>query len=184
MPLTKLDTKAALILIDLQKGIIGLPTAHVMSEVLGNAVQLVQAFRESGRPVVLVNVSGRAPGRTEAGPPKFVFPPDWTEFAPELQQQPNDYVVTKQRVGAFLGTSLDEYLRGQEVTQIIIAGVATSGGVEATARSAYDLGYNVVFAVDAMTDLSADAHRLSIELVFPRIGETDSTENLVKAVRG
>ncbi|MGC1672996.1 MAG: isochorismatase family protein, partial [Candidatus Acidiferrales bacterium] len=71
-----------------------------------------------------------APGRTDAG--KFnlaSFPPDWTELVPELQQQPGDHVVSKQRVGAFIGTGLDNYLRKRGVTQIFLTGVATSAGV-------------------------------------------------------
>jgi nicotinamidase-related amidase len=180
MTLTQLDTTAALIVIDLQKGIVGLPTVHPAGEIVGRAAQLARAFRDRGLPVVLVNVAGRAPGRTDAGAPKFSFPPDWTELVPELEQQPSDHIVTKQRVGAFIGTSLDEYLRQRGVTQVFVTGVATSAGVEATARSAYDYGYNVVLVVDAMTDRDADAHRLSIEKIFPRLGETDTTANVLK----
>ena len=180
MPLTKLDANAALIVIDLQKGIVGLPTVHPAGEILGRVAQLSRAFRERALPVVLVNVSGAAPGRTDAGIPKFSFPPDWTELAPELEQQPDDHKVTKQRWGAFIGTSLDEYLRQRGVTQVFFAGVATSIGVESTARSAYDHGYNVALVVDAMTDRDADAHRHSVEKIFPRLGETDTTTNVLK----
>lgn len=58
-----------------------------------------------------------------------------------------------------------------------MTGISTSAGVEATARSAYDLGYNVVLVVDAMTDRDADSHRHSVEKIFPRLGETDRTAN-------
>ena len=76
MPLTMLDPHAALIVIDLQKGIVGLPTVHPTAEIVGRAAQLARAFRKRGLPIVLVNVMGRAPGRTDAGSPKFSFPPD------------------------------------------------------------------------------------------------------------
>ncbi len=170
MPLTKLDTTVALVVIDLQKGIVGMPTVHPAGEIIGRVAQLARAFRQRGLPVVLVNVAGRAPGRTEAGIPKFSFPPDWAELVPELEQHPSDYTVTKQRWGAFLGTSLDDYLRKRGVTQIVLAGISTSIGVESTARSAYDLGYNVALAVDAMTDRDADAHRHSVENDFSPAG--------------
>ncbi len=183
MPLTTLDTHAALIVIDLQKGIIGLPTVHPAAEIVGRAAQLARAFRKRGLPVVLVNVTGRAPGRTDAGPPKFSFPPDWSELVPELERQPDDHLVSKQRVGAFIETSLDDFLRRRGVTQVFLTGIATSAGVEATARSAYDYGYNVVLVVDAMTDRDADAHRHSVEKIFPRLGETDTTENVLKLLR-
>jgi nicotinamidase-related amidase len=84
MPVTKLDTIPALIVIDLQKGIVGLPTVGPSGEIIDRAARLASAFRERGLPVVLVNVSGRAPGRTDAGAPRFSFPPDWTDLVTEL----------------------------------------------------------------------------------------------------
>jgi nicotinamidase-related amidase len=180
--LTQLDTTAALIVIDLQKGIVGLPTVPPASEIVSRSVQLARAFRERDLPVVLVNVSGRAPGRANAGAHSFSFPPDWTDLVPELEQQPSDYVITKQRPGAFIGTCLDETLRQRGVTQVFLTGIATGNGVEATARSAYDSGYNVVFAVDAMTDSDPDRHRYSVEKVFPRLGETDTTDAVLKVL--
>jgi nicotinamidase-related amidase len=183
MSLTQLDTTAALIVIDLQKGIVGIPTVHPASEIVDRSAQLVRAFRERGMAVVLVQVTGRAPGRTDAGVPKFSFPPDFAELVPELEQQPTDYVVNKQRWGAFIGTSLDDYLRQNGVTQIFLTGIATSAGVESTARSGYDLGYHVAFAVDAMTDRDRDAHRHSIEKIFPRLGETATTDNVLQRLR-
>jgi nicotinamidase-related amidase len=187
MPLTRLDPVAALVVIDLQKGIVGIPTVHPAGEIVGRAAQLIRAFRERKLPVVLVNVTGGAPGRTDAGPPKFARPADWAELVPELEQQPGDHLVTKQRWGAFLGTDLDNYLRQRSVTQIALAGIATSIGVESTARSAYDLGYNVALVVDAITDRDSDAHRNSVEKIFPRLGETAKAEDvlkLLKEVRG
>jgi nicotinamidase-related amidase len=183
MPLTKLDPTSALILIDLQKGVAGMPTVHPASEIISRAARLARAFRERALPVVLVNVSGPPPGRTDAGPPKFSFPPDWTDLVPELEQQPGDHLVTKQRWGAFLGTTLDDTLRRRSVTQVVLAGIATSSGVESTARSAYDLGYNLTLVVDAMTDRDAEAHRHSIEKIFPRLGETATTDDVLKLLR-
>jgi nicotinamidase-related amidase len=182
MPLTKLDTNTALVVIDLQKGIVGMPTVHPAGEIIGRATQLVRAFRERGLPIVLVNVTGAAPGRTDAGMPKFSFPADWTELVPELEQHPDDHLVSKQRWGAFLGTTLDDDLRRRGVTQIVLVGIATSIGVESTARSAYDLGYNVTLVVDAITDRNAEAHRHSIETIFPRLGETGTTADVLKMV--
>ena len=181
MPLTKLDDTSALVVIDLQKGIVGLPCAHPADEIVGRAAKLAGAFRGRGLPVVLVNVAGRAPGRTEV---QFNFTPpaDWTELVPELDRQPSDYTVTKQQIGAFYGTALEQILRRHGVTQVVLAGVATSSGVEATARNAYDHGYNVTLVVDAMTDLSADAHRHSVETIFPRLGETATTDDVIRSL--
>jgi nicotinamidase-related amidase len=182
MPLTQLEPHPALLVIDLQKGLAGLPVAHPFGQVVERSARLAQAFRRRSCPVVLVNVTGRAPGRTQAGAPKFNFPPDWTDLMPELDRQPSDYVISKQRVGAFIGTALDDLLRSRGVTQIFITGVATSAGVEATARSAYDLGYHVVFVADAMTDMSAEAHGYCLDRVFPKLGEIDTADHVAAAI--
>ena len=184
MPLTKLDTTAALIVIDLQKGIVGLPTVHPTTEIIDRSAKLARAFRQRGLPVVLVNVTAAAPGRTDVGPRNLSsLPADWTELVPELEQHPDDYIVSKQRVGAFIGTSLNETLRKRGVTQVFVTGIATSLGVESTARSAYDYGYNVVIVVDAVTDRDAEAHRHCVEKIFPRISETDTTDNVLKLLK-
>jgi nicotinamidase-related amidase len=182
MAITQRDSVAALAVIDLQKGVVGLPTAHPSSEIAARAGRLAQAFRERDLPVVIVDVAGRAPGRTSV---RFNFnpPADWRDLVPELDAQPGDYRVTKMNVGAFYGTGLELVLRRRAVTQIFLAGIATSSGVEATARAAYDQGYNVVTIIDAMTDLSADAHRHSVETVFPKIGETATTEEVLSVLR-
>jgi nicotinamidase-related amidase len=117
------NSTPALIVIDLQKGIIGLPTVHSTAGIVDRSAQLAPAFRERGLPVVLVNVTGAAPGRTDTARPRFSLPPDWTELVPELEQHPSDHIVSQQRVGAFIGTSLDEYLRQRGVTQVVLTGV-------------------------------------------------------------
>jgi nicotinamidase-related amidase len=96
-----------------------------------------------------------------------------------LNAQPNDLLVTKRTWGAFTNTDLEALLKALGVTQVVVAGVATSMGVESTARHAYELGFNVTLAVDAMTDLSLEAHDNSVTRIFPRLGETGSTREIV-----
>jgi len=179
MALTTLDEKTALIVIDLQKGIVGMPTVHPGTEIVKRAAALAEAFRRHRLPVILVNVDNLAPGRTEQAPNLRAFPADWTELIPELNRRPTDHAVTKRTWGAFTGTGLNEHLKGLGVTQIVIAGIATSAGVESTARQAHELGYNVALAVDAMTDRSAEAHANSVTRIFPRLGETGTTEEII-----
>jgi nicotinamidase-related amidase len=184
MPLTALDPAAALIVIDLQKGIVAMPTVHPTAEVVTRSAELASAFRARGLPVVLVNVTARAPGRTDTAWPRTAFPADWADLVPELDSQPGDLLISKQCVGAFTRTTLQDQLQQRGVTQVFIAGVATSFGVEATARSAFDYGYNVVLVTDAMTDRDADSHRHCVEKIFPRIGEIETTENVLKRLQG
>lgn len=179
MAITALDPKVALILIDLQKGIVAYPTAHPADKVVRHAGALADAFRRHALPVVLVNAMGGAPGRTEQVRAHGEFPADWAELVPELNQQPKDHGVTKRTWGAFTNTGLDDHLRKLGVTQVVIAGVATSIGVESTARQAHELGLNVTLAVDAMTDVSPEAHNHSITRIFPRLGETGTTWEII-----
>ena len=142
--------------------------------------KLLDAFRAHHLPVVLVNVAGRAPGRTEQGPRgNLAFAEGWTELLPQLNRQPGDIAVTKRSWGAFATTDLDHQLKARGVTQVVVTGVATSGGVEATARQAFEQGFNVIVAIDAVTDTREAAHRYSLENVLPRVGETGSIADIV-----
>jgi nicotinamidase-related amidase len=179
MALTTLDSQSALIIVDLQKGIVTLPSVHPMNEVLQRAGALAEAFRRRGLPVVLVNVSGGAPGRAEQTRARAHLPAGWADLVPELNQQPGDYLVTKHTWGAFTNTDLEVHLKKLNVTEVVIAGVATSIGVESTARQAHEHGFNVALAVDAMTDMNADAHANSITRIFPRLGETGTTAEII-----
>ena len=179
MGLTKLENNAALVVIDLQKGMLSAPTVHPLDEIVRNAANLAAAFRRQGHPVMLVNVAGGAPRRTEITRPVITRTPDWTDLVDELDVQPEDHLVTKMRWGAFYGTSLDAQLKELGVTQVVLAGVSTSAGVESTARSAHEHGYHVVLVKDAMTDRDAEAHRNSIERIFPKLGETTTTTEVL-----
>jgi nicotinamidase-related amidase len=187
MALTTLDPKTALVVIDLQNGILGIPTTPYSGpEVVARAVELADAFRGHGDLVVLVRVtlaadgSDAAPGRTEVSRGSFAMPPGWDVIVDGLAGHPEDIVVTKRNWSAFYGTDLDLQLRRRGVTQIVLAGIATSAGVESTARFAHEHGYHVTLATDAMADRSPLVHRNSIEQIFPRLGETGTTAEIIE----
>ncbi|UBU08496.1 isochorismatase family protein [Nonomuraea gerenzanensis] len=186
MPVTTLDTTTALVLIDLQNAVVARPAApYTGAEVVARAVELAGAFRGHGAPVVLVRVTARpdgsdAPqGRTEIPRPPGPLPSGWDTIVEDLAGHPGDITVTKRSWGAFYGTDLDLQLRRRGVTQVVLAGIATSIGVESTARAAHEHGYNVTPATDAMTDLNAQAHLNSVERVFPLLGETATTAEII-----
>ena len=179
MALTTLDPHSALVVIDLQKGIVGMAAAHPIVGVIERTSALIDAFRAHRLPVVLVNVTDVAPGRTEQ-PRRGPFPDGWADLIPELDAQPGDIRVSKRSWGAFATTDLDARLKALGVTQVVVIGVATATGVESTARQAYELGYNVTLAVDAMTDIRAAAHDYSIAHVFPRLGETGTAQQVIE----
>ncbi|MBW7974109.1 isochorismatase family protein [Bradyrhizobium sp. BR 10289] len=180
MPLTTLDPITALIVVDLQRGIVESPLLDSIDEVVQRSCTLAAAFRRHRLPVVLVNVDGGAPGRTERPRAGGPLPDGWTTLIPELEQQPGDIIVTKRTWGAFASTDLESQLRSRGVTQVVIAGVATGTGVESTARQAYEAGFNVSLATDAMTDARSEAHDYSITNVFPRLGESGTTQAIIE----
>ena len=136
MPLTALDRRTALIVVDLQKGIIRSPFVHPIESVIERNRVLLDGFRRRDLPVVLVNVDGSAPGRTEQPRRHATLPEGFSELILELDRQSSDIVVTKRTWGAFASTDLEVQLKAHGVTQVVITGVATGTGVEATARQA------------------------------------------------
>lgn len=185
MPLTTLDPNTALLVIDLQQGLVNGQFLHPISGVIERTCALIHVFRRKKLPLALVNVAGRAPGRTEQGARGGTSLSDgWTDLLPQLDQQPSDIVVTKRSWGAFATTDLERRLRALGVTQLVVTGIVTSGGVEATARQAYEQGFHVTLALDAMTDIREEAHEYSIRNVFPRLGETGSSRAVISLLEG
>jgi nicotinamidase-related amidase len=177
----------ALILIDLQKGIVGRDTSpYKASDVVANAVRLVKKFRENNMPIFFVHVDFKnaMPLMVESdssigrGNP----PADWTEFVDDLGVTENDMIVTKRQWGAFYGTDLEQQLRRRKINTIVLGGIATTYGVESTARFAYEYGFNQIFPEDAMTDLSEESHKVSVEYVLKRMGKVRKTEEVLSSI--
>ncbi|WP_227982235.1 isochorismatase family protein [Nocardia spumae] len=181
MPVTAVDPATALIVIDLQQGIVSRELAHPVEPVVTRAATLAQAFRDRDLPVVLVNVAGTPPGRTDAGATASGdLPADWATLIPELDRQPGDILVTKYARSAFAGTGLADRLRADGVTQVVVIGIATGAGVESTARDAHEQGFHVTLPVDAMTDSDSERHEHSIAHIFGRIAETGTTDDVLR----
>ncbi len=179
MPITTLDPLTALIVVDLQNGIVDMPLAHPIADVIERTTTLLHAFRSRGLPVVLVNVAGAPPGRTDAGHHATRLADGSTQLLNELDQQPDDILVTKRARSAFTQTGLTEHLRDLGVTQIVVTGIATSSGVESTARDAHEQGFSVILPIDATTDRALASHEHSATRVFPRIAETGTTQDVL-----
>ncbi len=183
MPVTTLDPKTALVVLDLQEAIRAYAqggAADAANAVFATAGTLTAAFRRHGLPVILVNVAGGVAGRTET--PRRMsggFPADAMKFVPELGQQDSDIVVTKRSWGAFPTTDIEARLRALGVTQVVLTGISTTSAVESTARQAYEAGFNVTLATDAMMDMNPAAHEAAIKFTFPRLGETGSAAEII-----
>jgi nicotinamidase-related amidase len=164
----------ALVLVDLMDRIVALPLApRAGSEVLAVAEELADTFRSAGAPVVLVRVE--RPGVAEQ-------PPGSGLVAGLLKD--GDLEIVKRTIGGFHGTDLDERLRRRGVTTLVFGGIATNLGVESTARSAGDLGYDLLFVEDAMAALTGAEHDASVRLDFPRLGTVVTAKELAFAAGG
>ncbi|GHF34667.1 hydrolase [Streptomyces mashuensis] len=167
--MTEIDPRrTALVLVDLMERLLALPLApRTGDEVAERAAGLARAFRKAGAPVVVVRVE--RPGPAEQ-PPGSGLRAGIAE--------PGDVEVVKRTIGAFHGTDLDAQLRARGVTTLVLAGVATSLGVESTARAAADHGYELLFVEDAMSALTAEEHRASVTLDMPRLGRVVTAAEL------
>lgn len=192
--ITQLDKQTALVLIDMQQGIARPDTVHPLEEIILKQIQLVAAFHEKKLPVVFVTVNpvGARWTKSRMEMPTVPINPfideqtgeampfeGFTELIPELEVLPQDLQIRKHTWNAFFETPLHEELQKRGITQIVLAGISTSIGVEGTARAASELGYNIAFAMDAMTDRNLQAHEVSIKIIFPRMGERGTSAELI-----
>ena len=176
----------ALVLIDLQKGVVRRPLApYSGADVLKTGIELAGRFRRAGALVVLVN-AGWSPDFKDIlrqpvdQPPQFPaggFPADFMELADGLKQA-DDISITKRQWGAFHGTELDLQLRRRGIQTLVLGGVATNIGVESTARQAWEHGYAVILVEDATSGHSVEMHNFSFKYIFPRISRISSTAKI------
>lgn len=179
----------ALVVIDLQKGIVGMEgVPHTPADVVTRAASLAKAFRTKNAAVFLVRVTPSADKKdaltpkTDAPSNSWDMPAGWAELVPELEQTETDFVITKHQWGAFYGTELELQLRRRGIDTIVLCGISTSIGVESTARFAYEYGFNQVFVEDAMTAGTKEQHDMSVQVIFPRMGKIRSTEEVLAAL--
>jgi nicotinamidase-related amidase len=107
--------------------------------------------------------------RAKATDPNQLFKekedPHDREIIAELKPQPQDIVFQKRRPDGFVGTDFDLMLRSNGIKTIIIGGVATEGGIEGTARSARNLGYDVVILKDGVGSRNRELHDMALKLM-------------------
>jgi len=183
--ITTIDKNTALVLIDLQNMIVAnINTAHPVENILANANKLIDTFRNKNLPVVFVNVKPKdaawMKSRKEVQMPAMPNDEHLFKITDKLHTKDSDIYITKHTWNAFFETALHGELQKRNITNIILGGISTSIGVEGTARAASELGYNISFALDAMTDRVKEAHERSVQFIFPRIGENGSTEDIMQ----
>lgn len=181
----------AFILVDLQHGILALPlTPYDSAHVLARSVELGRALAGAGSTLVLVNTNysdGYAdrPNQLTDAPmslPAEGLPENWATLVPEISALPARVRITKRQQSAFYGTELDLQLRRRGIATVVISGVATNFGVEATARDAHNLNYAVVIAADACSNVAPTLHEFAIAKILPRIARVRSSSDIIAAL--
>ncbi len=166
--------RSALIAIDLMPRIVSQDMGpHSGAAVVARSAELATAFRAAGGVVAAVRVE--RPGVDEQ--------PPGSGFVPEFTPLPGDIEIVKRTIGAFSRTDLEARLRDRGVDTVVMAGLATTMGVESTARAAADLGFEVVFAADAMSGVTAGEHTHALTVVLPRFGEVLTTAEVLARLR-
>jgi nicotinamidase-related amidase len=185
-----LETAAtALILVDLQAGVVRLPMEPLSGkQVVEVAGALADEFRRRGALVILLRAGFsrdrkdllRAP--TDRAPFSGTRGDDWADLMPGLHRTDQDLVITKRQWGAFYGTDLDLQLRRRGIRNVVIGGVATNFGVESTARAAVENGYAVILATDVMSSFTTELHQFAVDHMLPYIGRVRSSAEIVAAL--
>ena len=189
MTLSTIDpATSALLVMDLQAAIVAMVPAE-QDGVLERTAGLLAWARGAGARVLHVVTSFRA-GYPELGPRDPLYAPmrasgrflegaAGTEIHPAVAPLPDEVVITKRRTSAFFATDLDVVLRAQGLATLVLAGIATSGVVLATARQAADADYRVVVAEDCCADRDPEVHRVIIDKVFARWTTVTKAERLL-----
>ncbi|MFD1677987.1 cysteine hydrolase family protein [Alicyclobacillus fodiniaquatilis] len=168
--------KTALLVMDVQNGIVSRFAEN--QEVLHPFEKAVAAARQHGMSVIFVRV-GFSEGYPEVSPRNKGFSAiagrggmtvhdSSTQIHESMQPQPNEPIVTKYRVSAFAGSTLEVILRSRQIDTLVLSGIATSGVVLSTLREAADKDFAITVLSDACLDADAEVHRVLTEKVFPR----------------
>ncbi len=98
-----------------------------------------------------------------------------------VSPQPSDIIVTKHRYSAFIGTRLDQILRGHRIDTLIMSGVATNVCVESTARDGFMLDYHIVFLSDCTATSRPEAHAATLDNIQRHFGVVVQAEEVIDA---
>lgn len=160
---------------------------------LAQTARLLNAARGKGLTVIYVVVGFRL-GFPEIsarnmsfnaikGTGRFAVGDSNAEIHRAVAPNAEETVVTKHRVGAFVGTDLDMILRANSIETLLLAGIATSGVVLSTVRHAADADYRLVVVRDCCSDQDTEVHRILLDKVFPRQAAVTSVDEILPAIK-
>ena len=152
---------------------------------VANCERLLQTARAAEIACIHIKIEALSGNARDTGPAHrrlgWCYPPGSveTQFLAPVLPADGEIVITKTVSGAFTATNLDAVLRHMGIQWLLIAGFETDECIEATGRSALDLGYLALFAKDACTAYEADAHNAFMGK-YASWGLTRSTKELME----
>lgn len=156
--------KEAVIVIDVQNGILNIPgiareveTQAALDLVVGRIATLIQRARSRDIPVVFVQHDGETGHRLERG--SF----GW-QIRPEIAPFPSEAVVHKSACDSFFETTLASELESRDVRRLIVVGCMTQYCVDTSVRRAVSLGYDISLMGDG--HMTADSCALRFEQII------------------
>lgn len=138
--------KTALIIVDIQKDYFPggkFPLVNPL-EAAKNAYMLLQCFREHGGHHVHIQHISKKPDATF-----FISGDRGTDIHDSVAHFEGEPIVYKHTPNSFLNTNLLDLLKSWKVERVVICGMMTHMCIDATARAASDLGFQVIVAEDA-----------------------------------
>lgn len=156
--------RTAVLIMDYQNRQLSSFSKEFQNELLTRANTVLAKAHHEGIPVIYVEVR-----RGERTPE--------TEIHPLITPQPGELVLTKQRVGPFSTTNLDEVLKKQGIETLVLMGISTSGCVLSTVRWAADIDYRVIVLSDCCADRDEEVQRVLMEKVFPFLRQATVIES-------
>jgi nicotinamidase-related amidase len=191
----KMEGKPALLILHMQKGIVGQgnefsPQAAKVtrdSGIIPRQQALLKAFRDRKLPVIYVNVVKKPPVTGTFPTYGFLWKematekPDagGVEVIPELAPRPGEPVLINWPFGGFNNSGLEQTLRVCGVQTLVPAGFATNGVVLSVILGAADRYYSVVVPSDASASVSAEAHKAVMEIIAPASALVTTTEDII-----
>lgn len=118
----------------------------------------------------------------------LVIPPKFEDngIIDEVEPIAGELIITKTNGGALSGTNLDFILRNMDIDSVILVGFLTDQCVLATSVHAADLGYDVLLVEDAMTTRSKQLHDavlLAQKDVCAKVKITDEVVKILEKIK-
>lgn len=183
----------ALLLVDLQRDFCSPEGAHGADSTMRgpgrpaaaaeNAATFLDRYRDSGRTPILIRTTHGDASTSPLWAEKYTDRPmtcrpgtDGAAFVPEIDVRPDDVVVTKHRYSAFHGTDLDLILRSNDISEVLIGGVATNICVESAVRDAFDHDYDVTVLQDCTGSTEPELREASLENIEAHFASVETSD--------